>query len=380
MHYSDLLGCNVLATMWMVICKQFFTGILAVLFFLYFGYPSYSKYMDGETLISEEKVMFNPVNPPAITLVAWTAELMKGWKDVPMNASDLKSFCNTSASYSDFVQCVNNKTYALSDMVEMAKFGHDRNVTDSKYWNEDLSRVKAGKVFTLNNSYEVGSSAAKSLHIDFKKGFNYSIYIHDPQFFVITINPQTIPHIFLSLEDLASYIVYLVPIYHHMMDKPTEKCESSESYSFTACIKESMSKRIGCRLEWDAWSSKDITKCSTVDQLLKFEKEYNRIVGMDQWNVVNNTGCLTPCSYTEYKLAAEPLKSENTNPGLRLMLANGKVKSNQEGLAYPWVSFVAEFGGSLGLFLGFSFNTIWDGAEFLIFFSSKKITNFLSTM
>ena len=162
-----------------------------------------------------------------------------------------------------------------------------------------------------------------------------------------------------------------------MIDKPTQSFELYESYNFTACIKNSLSKRVGCRLEWDAWTSKDIPKCSTVDQLLKFEMEYHRIVGMDQWNVVNNTGCLTPCSYTEYKLAAEPLKKSNSNPGLRLMLANSMVKSNQEALTYPWVSFVAELGGSLGLFLGFSFNMLWDGVEFLSYFLSTKLTYFL---
>ena len=31
-----------------------------------------------------------------------------------------------------------------------------------------------------------------------------------------------------------------------------------------------------------------------------------------------------------------------------------------EELIYPWQSLVAEFGGALGLFLGFSFMTIWD--------------------
>ena len=31
-----------------------------------------------------------------------------------------------------------------------------------------------------------------------------------------------------------------------------------------------------------------------------------------------------------------------------------------EELIYPWQSFVAEFGGALGLFLGFSLMTIWD--------------------
>ena len=32
----------------------------------------------------------------------------------------------------------------------------------------------------------------------------------------------------------------------------------------------------------------------------------------------------------------------------------------EETLLYPFESFLAEFGGSLGLFLGFSFMTIWD--------------------
>ena len=31
-----------------------------------------------------------------------------------------------------------------------------------------------------------------------------------------------------------------------------------------------------------------------------------------------------------------------------------------EELIYPWQSLVAEFGGALGLFLGFSFMTVWD--------------------
>ena len=36
------------------------------------------------------------------------------------------------------------------------------------------------------------------------------------------------------------------------------------------------------------------------------------------------------------------------------------MKVKTEDLIYPWQSLVAEFGGALGLFLGFSFMTIWD--------------------
>ena len=140
----------------------------------------------------------------------------------------------------------------------------------------------------------------------------------------------------------------------------------------TVCVKDSLSRRIGFRLEWDAWSSRDIPVCARVDQLLRFEQEYRYLSPKDQWNVVNNTGCLTPCSYTEYKLAAEPLKKAHKNPRLMLMLTSSFVKSRKEELIYPLVSFVAEFGGSLGLFLGFSFFMIWDALEVLIHILLKQ--------
>jgi hypothetical protein len=37
-----------------------------------------------------------------------------------------------------------------------------------------------------------------------------------------------------------------------------------------------------------------------------------------------------------------------------------------EQLIYPLSSLVAEFGGTLGLFLGFSFMALWDGLKNLV--------------
>ena len=34
-------------------------------------------------------------------------------------------------------------------------------------------------------------------------------------------------------------------------------------------------------------------------------------------------------------------------------------------LIYKWTSLIAEFGGTLGLFLGFSFMTLWDGISYM---------------
>jgi hypothetical protein len=80
---------------------------------------------------------------------------------------------------------------------------------------------------------------------------------------LLTINPDIIPPILLSMDDKA--------IYHNMMNKPNKPCQTSDSYSFTACI----SMKIGCRMQWDVWSSRDIPLCTTVEQILQFENEYD---------------------------------------------------------------------------------------------------------
>ena len=44
-----------------------------------------------------------------------------------------------------------------------------------------------------------------------------------------------------------------------------------------------------------------------------------------------------------------------------LLVASPSTTVQTEALLYPWTSLVAEFGGTLGLFLGVSIMTLWDG-------------------
>ena len=162
------------------------------------------------------------------------------------------------------------------------------------------------------------------------------------------------------------------------MDKPGQPCETSESYSFTACIKNSVSKRIGCTLKWDTWSSGDFPLCTTVDQLKRFEHEHlliNHELG--QAEIVKHTGCQIPCHYTEYVLATDPVKQKGSKFQLKILLSSPDILSKTEEIIYDFQSFVAEFGGALGLFLGFSIIMIWDGVksvgDYLIQWRKSKI-------
>ena len=58
--------------------------------------------------------------------------------------------------------------------------------------------------------------------------------------------------------------------------------------------------------------------------------------------------------------------SSRTGRGLTIVLGAKKFMKRKEVEVYPLESFISEFGGALGLFIGFSFMMIWDLIEMLL--------------
>ena len=284
------------------------------------------------------------------------------------NKKNLKQSCDTSLDFNTVQNCINEKTFKFSEVLENARSGDEteRNITNTTLWSEDLSNFDLGKAYTLNNSFEIGIDS-RQLRIDLKKGQNYTIFIHDPKYFMFTENPNTIPQIRVIIDDSKSKFFYINAIYHQFLNKPDHPCESSESYSFTACIKNSLSRRIGCRLPWDEWTSKIIPVCGNVDQLLQYDKVYEDIDTWGPESISEFSGCHPPCNYTEYILASAPY-GVNQQPGVKTLFSSSKVLKRTEQIIYPMESFVSEFGGALGLFLGFSFMMVWDAMAYITSF------------
>ena len=72
-----------------------------------------------------------------------------------------------------------------------------------------------------------------------------------------------------------------------------------------------------------------------------------------------------PCRYRSYSRVG-PGRKTNFNaslPVFSIYSVSNDTRVEEEELIYPLSSLVAEFGGTLGLFLGFSFITLWDGAS-----------------
>ena len=71
----------------------------------------------------------------------------------------------------------------------------------------------------------------------------------------------------------------------------------------------------------------------------------------------------------EYKDVGEKiykLKAEYNQLSFGLAYATTQVTRKEEVYMYPFRSFLAEFGGALGMFLGFSFLMVWDFIRWIL--------------
>ena len=62
----------------------------------------------------------------------------------------------------------------------------------------------------------------------------------------------------------------------------------------------------------------------------------------------------------------EPVPDPSGLPGYTFGFSTNTVLVKEEAYLYPFGSLVAEFGGTLGLFVGFSFLTLWEILLWLI--------------
>ena len=62
----------------------------------------------------------------------------------------------------------------------------------------------------------------------------------------------------------------------------------------------------------------------------------------------------------EYQQVGQPVMFDPFMQGLALLLTNADITEKTETIVYTFESFLAEFGGALGLFLGFSFFSLFD--------------------
>ena len=94
----------------------------------------------------------------------------------------------------------------------------------------------------------------------------------------------------------------------------------------------------------------------------KYDHIYEILSNAETKEIKEIANCTKPCNYKKYVLVGERKQSsfESEHFIFSLWAVSKNTVVRTEHLIYPISSLVAEFGGTLGLFLGFSFMALWD--------------------
>ena len=356
--------------------------VLFVIFLSYFGIPSVTKYFDKKTMVVHSEEETYGIEAPAITLFAMKDTgipmVTLGWRTKDGSLTSMPSFnmidhCR-KIGFTDVEACVSNDTFELGEFLKEAQLnlfdGKDttslfRDPSTSPLWTEDMTVTFSGRYFTLKLPKTITRREYDAIlfRVDTVSSFIYTFFVHDENYFIFNINPFSLPGKRWQLHgntlNASGYSHDLTLTKHKRLNLEGRPCEEDLAYNFTVCVKERLSERIGCRLPWDKWSQQERAECTSKRQFDQFELAYLSLLNANADVISERTGCKLPCNYKEYKFV-ESSPNPIPNPqSVAFWAASHKTHIEEEVLIYPFTSLVAEFGGSLGLFLGFSFITIW---------------------
>jgi hypothetical protein len=358
-------------------------GLLCV-FWIFFGSLTLARYKAHHLLVTTSSTGPEPAGlpTPAITVCGRAAASGVGWRGPNPDSStagepEIIKRCGDSQNVT---ACIERNTFNFTEVVSLAKMGYRNPMIDlvKDFWFADLTWTRGGMCYTLDYNKTMTNNLTDMMMI-YSKDPNVSqtIYMHNSDFVVLSTNPGSMSMTSTKIQD-KDYNYYRIAVVQHvLLNDPRDPCEETTSYSWRVCIKNSLSSTVGCRLPWDRWSYPARKVCSALSQFLGFEQLYNDMRDQSIKDVVDKTGCQKPCRYKEYRIVEGPIpfskKFEEYSSVFALWLISTETVISVQEKVYPLTSLVAEFGGTLGLFLGFSFMALWDGAGHLAAWGRKAM-------
>ena len=167
-----------------------------------------------------------------------------------------------------------------------------------------------------------------------------------------------------NFDDVSLNNTHKVNVDHSLykvLDFQGSPCNNEKTYSLHKCVfngleKESL-KSIGCVSPFGIAKDKI---CKDNENAKKAFKLYRRF--QNEYSDIKNISCADPCSYMSIKIIKV---SKTEGNGLLRLTFNKKVQETVAYYSYDDLSFVAEIGGYVGLFLGASIYQTADLFQFI---------------
>ena len=245
--------------------------VLISIFLQFFGLPSIHRFMDKRMLSVTSKKDTGGLAAPVVTTAPRNPRTKRGWSgNTTSYPKVVEDVCGHQQEHIE--DCIRNETFSNLDAFKdvILGFTEKKSLLDQEgLWKEDFTTSWYGRTYTLDIQRKIGpDDKLDQFFIVLGWNLDYRIFIHDPAYFVINTNPIGLPSLIfkISPNESKSHYYQITLTEMEEVDHPEDPCETDPEYNFQACVKESLSKQVGCRLPWDNWTHQGFPKCASLDE------------------------------------------------------------------------------------------------------------------
>ena len=257
---------------WRYLAKGSVQVMLFVILSKYFVLPSWKRFREEKTVVTSAEKDLGGIPAPMVTLCPLHPDNVMGYKNNSVRlekfpTSEIVSEVCKGLKGEDIVRCVEEKTFDLSDGLVFAikgYLGSGGDFTDSRFWSPDFSWSANGICYQLEANTTLAIKRPTNVLWMQLKSRKSLVFIHDSNYFLQSLNPGFPLNMMLIGETMKMYSLKLVR--HNNLDIASKPCNPDPLYSFTRCIKSSLSREVGCRLHWDRWTHQGLPTCHQLEQ------------------------------------------------------------------------------------------------------------------
>ena len=90
---------------------------------------------------------------------------------------------------------------------------------------------------------------------------------------------------------------------HENINRPQNPCEEDPEYNFAYCVEKRIVTKAGCKPYWSKFDIEGMPFCQNVTMLEYYSNISSSFQLMFKNELLGETNCLIPCSFTEYKVS-----------------------------------------------------------------------------
>ena len=195
--------------------------------------------------------------------------------------------CNRSLTTSEeYYDCVESAFYTKEELIfeslifdfTTARFS---NITVN--WEPKVSAIFFGRCFTASNIGTIEAGKWIKVHLNTTIQAKYNIWLHDPDFFMLSLNPLSVPTLDNALQLYDAPLggqQFLQVEKHQLLNRKNHQCKSyqEENSTFSECVTSYVYSLGQCKFKWDNDSNFEV--CTKIEDILTITQGWISMLSM----------------------------------------------------------------------------------------------------